>query len=34
MTNDEAEWLTTAVIQWTSPRTTRHDWLEWNYRSL
>jgi len=26
--------LTTATVQWTSPRTTRHVCLEWNYRPL
>jgi len=29
MTDDEAD---DHNVQWTSPQTTRHAWLEWNYR--
>jgi len=32
MTNHEADDRYT--VQWTSPRTTRHAWPEWNYRPL
>jgi len=32
MTNDATDDRYT--IQWTSQRTTRHAWLEWNYRPL
>jgi len=33
MTNDEAD-DRYSRLQWTSPRTTRHAWLEWKYQPL